>query len=76
MADSTPANRRMAPPPLNLSDYERAELRGALMFHFEDHECREELAAQLEVIDAVVERILNRRNFAAQAQRAVDGMTF
>lgn len=60
-----------------LADYERAELRAALGYHFD--ECADgvaDLDDQLTVLGAVVERILGRRDFASLAQRAVDGMVF
>lgn len=57
-----------------VTEYEMFELRRALGFHFDNCDGREELDEQLGVVNGVVDRILSRRFFAAQAQTAIDGM--
>lgn len=59
-----------ATPTRNLSEFERNELRQALMFHFED--ClHSDFEQQWLVIECVVERILNRRAFVAARAEAL-----
>jgi hypothetical protein len=43
----------------SLTEYERAEIRQALSYHFED--CPGEWDLQAEIVSTIVERILSRR---------------